>query len=192
MFRRIILFLSTFLIASCGGIALTQPEVTVTNQQSKLKFVQWDVPHTDITMLLPKGWVSEYYQGTTSIAPDSRNFFYSPYKEFEGVLINIFLSDGPRAVGPSFDVTKLAEKYIATQSNVIQFPILVEGDGRQIVTTLHRKKDTKGTLLTYLAGYVLEDQQLTVFLAATPTDSEATYLPILDEMLYSIYIKSIE
>jgi hypothetical protein len=160
------------------------------NTDPQVNFTQWDVPHTNITMLLPENWVSEYYQGTISIATDSRNFFYSPSEPFEGVLVTMFLSDGPRAIGPSFDVMKLAADYITDQPNVVQAPILWEQGGRKIITTIHVNEDTKGKVITYLTGYVLEDQQLTVFLAATPRDTELFYLPILEEMLYSINIRS--
>jgi hypothetical protein len=156
----------------------------------QLDFIQWNVPHTNLTMLLPDGWVSEYDQGTIAIASNSSNFFYSPSDPFEGVLVYMFLSDGPRAVGPSFDVMQIAADYIADQPNVVQTPTLVEQGARKIITTVHINKDSKGDVITYLTGYVLEDQQLAVFLAATPTDTELYFLPILQEMLYSILIAS--
>jgi hypothetical protein len=157
---------------------------------TQVNFTHWDVPHTNLTMLLPTGWVTNYYQGDITIASGSQNLFYSPSEQFEGVLIHMFLSEGPRAVGPSFDVMKIAEEYVADQPNVVQAPLLWEQGGRQIITTIHVNEDTKGKVITYLTGYVLEDQQLTVFLAATPRDTELLYLPILEEMLYSINIRS--
>lgn len=189
MFRNIALVVLVFLLTSCGSKTL-QPADPLVNEKPQQNFTQWDVPHTNLTMLLPERWVSEYYQGTVTISSDGRNLFYSPSEEFDGVLIHMFLSDGPRTIGSSFDLMKLAEDYIEDQPNVIQAPTLIEGDGRQIVTTLHVSKDSKGKLITYLTGYVLEEQQLTVFLAATPKDTEMFFLPILGEMLYSINIKS--
>jgi hypothetical protein len=152
-----------------------------------LQFTQWDVPHTNLTMSLPMGWVSEYDQGTITIASDDQNLLDSP-EEFEGVLINMFVSDGPQIAGPAFDLMKLAEDSIVGQVNIIQTPKLVEKDGRQIVTTLHTNTDTRGKRIIYLSGYVLEDRQLTVFLAATPTETEVIFLPILTSMLHSIEI----
>ena len=187
--RIFLLFVSSSLFASCGGMNIQPAELAV-DAQPQLNLIQWDVPHTNLTMLLPDGWVSEYYQGTIAIASDSRNFFYSPSDPFEGVLVHMFLSDGPRAVGPSFDVMQIAADYIADQPNVVQAPTLVEQGGRKIITTIHMNKDSKGDVITYLTGYVLEDQQLAVFLATTPADIGPYFLPILQEMLYSIMIAS--
>ena len=190
MFKKMILVWVGLLLTSCGSLPFAPPADIVVGGKTQVNFTQWDVPHTNLTMLLPEDWVSEYYQGTFTIASDSGNLFYSPSEDFEGVLIQMFVSDGPRAVGPSFDVMKLAEDYIADQPNVIQKPTLVDQDGRQIVTTLHVNTDTKGKLITYLTGFVLENQELTVFLAATPNETEIVYLPILTKMLYSIEIRS--
>lgn len=189
-----ILAILALICTACSALpaqgAADQPSNTSGHAASGTDFVQWDVPHTHLTMLLPSGWVSEYHQGTITIASRSNNLFYSPSEPFEGVLINMFVSDGPRAVGPTFDVLKLAEDYVSDQENIAQRPALVESDGRQIVTTLYLNKDTKGKLITYLAGFVVEEQQLTVFLAATPTDTQLIFLPILIRMLESIQIRS--
>jgi hypothetical protein len=190
MFRKIILVFFAFLIVSCGRLPLMQFDETVVGNEATVDYTQWDVPHTNLTMLLPEGWVTEYHQGDITISTASRNFFYSPSEEFEGVLIRMFLSGAPQAVGPSFDVMGIAEQYIEDQDSVVQDPILVEKDGRQIITTIHLNRDSKGTVVTYLTGYVLENQQLTVFMGATPRDTELLYLPILLEMLYSIEITS--
>jgi len=179
-----------FLLTSCGSLPSAPTANIVVSGETQVNFTQWDVPHTNLTMLLPNDWVSEYHQGNFTLASDRRNLFYSSSEEFEGVLINMFVTDAPRAIGPSFDVIKLAEDYIADQPNVIQKPTLVEQNGRQIVTTLHVNQNTKGKFITYLTGYVLENQELTVFLAATPRDTEMIYLPILDKMLYSIEVQS--
>lgn len=192
MFRIIATLPIIFLLTSCAGMDFAETSSQEIGDDTQMIFAQWDVPHTNLTMLLPDGWTTDYYQGNVTIASSSQNLFYSPFEEFEGILIRMFLSDGPRAVGPSFDVMKIAEEYVADQPNIVQTPTLVEHDERQIITTLHAGKDTKGKLITYLTGYVLENQQLTVFLAATPTDTELIYLPILKEMLYSINIRSLE
>jgi len=189
MNKRIALVLVAFLLASCGSMNI-QPAELVVDTQPQVEFTQWDVPHTNLTMLLPDGWVTEYYQGTISIATDGSRFFYSPSEPFEGVLVTMFLSGAPRAVGPSFDIMQIATDYIADQPNVVQTPLLVKQDGRKIITTIHVKEDTRGKVITYLTGYVLENQELTVFIAATPRDTELFYLPILQEMLYSIQISS--
>ena len=142
-------------------------------------------------MLVPEGWVSDYYQGTIRLASSGDNFFYSPYKPFEGVLINMFVSDGPRAVGPSFDVMSLVNDFLATaNANIVRDPMLVERDDKQIVTAIYESEDSKGLLITYLAGFVVEQQQLTVFLAATPHDTQDTFLPALEKMLNSINVIS--
>jgi hypothetical protein len=102
----------------------------------------------------------------------------------------MFVSDAPQVAGPAFNVMKLAEDAIANQANILQTPKSVEENGRQIVTTLHINRNTKGKRIIYLSAYILEDQQLTVFLAATPTDTEFIFLPILTKMLHSIEIRS--
>ena len=190
MFRKITLVLVTALLASCGSMALAQPADLVIEGSNQLSFIQQDIPHTNITMLVPEGWVSEYYQGTTTFASDGKNLFYAPSDEFEGVLIDLFVTDAPRAVGPSFDVMEIAIDFVSDQPNVTQTPNLIERDGRQMVTTLYMGRDAKGKLITYLVGFVVEDQQLTVFLGATPNETELIYLPILTKMLYSIEIRS--
>jgi hypothetical protein len=190
MFKGVVLLLITCLLTSCASMALAESPKPGSGTDNHLYFNQWDVPHTNLTMLLPEGWVTDYYQGDIAIASDSQNFFYSPERQFEGVLIHMFLSDGPRAIGPTFDVLNLAKDYVADQPNVRQAPTLIEQDGRQIVTTYYENEDDKGKLITYLAGFVVEDQQLTVFLAATPSDTERIFLPVLEIMLRSILIKS--
>jgi len=189
MNKNIALALIAFLLASCGSMNMQTAELGV-DARPQIEFAQWDVPHTNLTMLLPDGWVTDYYQGTISIATDGSRFFYSPSEPFEGVLITMFLSEAPRVVGPSFDVMQIATDFIADQPNVVQDPLLVEQDGRQIITTVHVKEDTKGKVITYLTGYVIENQELTVFIAATPRDTELFFLPILQEMLYSIQVRS--
>jgi len=191
MYKKFVLILLALALSACGTSAFAEaPDAAGVDKADQVKFVQQDIAHTHITMLSPDGWLSEYYQGTTTIVSDSKNLFYSPYEPFEGARIDLFVSDGPRAVGPSFDVMKLARDYVADQPNVIQAPTLVEDNGRQIVTTLYEKQDTKGPLITYLVGFVMEEQQLTVFIAATPNDTEMIYLPILQTMLNSIEIRS--
>ena len=193
MYKGIVWALTVLCLTACGNTALTQElaveNVRITN--SLVKLVEQDVPHTRLTMLIPEGWVSDYYQGNIIMASKGDNFFYSPFKPFEGVLINMFVSDGPRAVGASFDVLGLANDFIATgQPKVIRPPTLVERSNKQVVTTIYENTDSKGKLITYLAGFVLEQQQLTVFLAATPSDNRENYLPILEKMLYSITVKN--
>lgn len=190
MFRGIGLLAIVLILMACGTTSLIQEPTGATNQGSLVNFVQWDVPHTYLTMLIPEDWVTDYYQGTITLASHEQNLTYSPYKSFEGALIDMFVSDGPRAVGPSFDVLKLAQDFIADEPNVLQPPILVEGGGRQIVTTLYAKRDGKGKLLTFMVGFVVEAQQLTVFIAATPNDTQDVYLPILEKMLNSIRVIS--
>ena len=164
------------------------PAIMAVGDQLDINFIQWDVPHTQLTMLIPDGWVSEYYRGVTTFAPNSQNLFYSPSQTFEGALVDLFVSDGPRAVGSSFDVLKLAQDYVSDQPNITQPPTLVEQAGRQIVTTIYLNKDSKGKLITYLVGFVVEEMQLAVFISATPTETEAFYLPILNRMLNSIEV----
>lgn len=190
MFKGIVLLLITCLLTSCAGMALADSPEQGRGGEGHLYFNQWDVPHTNLTMLLPEGWVTDYHQGDITIASDGQNFFYSPERHLEGVLIHMFLSDGPRAIGPSFDVLKLARDYVADRPNVKYAPTLIEEGGRQIVTTYYMNEDDKGKLITYLAGFVVEDQQLAVFLAATPSDTERTFLPVLETMLRSIFKKS--
>ena len=190
MFKKVSLILIAVLLTACGGTVSTQPVEQVVHANAQIRFSQWDVPHTNLTMLLPDGWVTEYYQGDISIASDGQNLFYSPYEPFEGVLVKMFLSDGPRAIGPSFDVMQLATDFVADQPNVTQAPTLVEDGGRQIVTTMYANTDSKGQPITNLTGFVLDNQQLTVFLAATPTETELIYLPVLQQMLFSIEIQT--
>jgi len=190
MFRYLALTLLMFLVTACGGTVIEQPVNLDVSVETKTDFVQWDVPHTNITMLLPDGWIYEYYQGTFTIAPDSKSLFYSPYEPFTGARIDMFLSDGPRAVGPSFDLMRIAKDFVADQTNVTQPPKLIEDGRRQIITTLYVNKDSKGKLIDYFVGFVMENQQLTVFIAATPLDTEVFYLPILQQMLTSIEIRS--
>jgi hypothetical protein len=155
----------------------------------QVEFSRQDIAHTVVTMLIPDGWSMEYSQGTTTLASDSQNLFYSPSEPFEGVLITLFVSDGPRAVGPSFDVMKIAQDYIAGQPRVTQAPTLSEQCGRQIVTARYLGLDSKGQWITYFTGFVVQSQVLTVFLAATPEATEATFVPILQEMVFSIEVK---
>jgi hypothetical protein len=179
-----------FLLTACGSLATVQPAAIDLTEPRPLEFTQWDVPHTNLTMVLPNGWVSEYQQGTIRIVSDARYLLHSLPEEFEGVLINMFVSDAPQVAGPAFNVMKLAEDAIANLANILQTPKSVEENGRQIVTTLHINRNTKGKRIIYLSAYILEDQQLTVFLAATPTDTEFIFLPILTKMLHSIEIRS--
>lgn len=189
MLQRTVLGLIVFLLTSCSlPASAKQPHKVLFEQADRVHFIQQAIPHTHLTMLVPKGWVSDYYQGDIILASSRQNLFYSPDKAFAGVLIHMFVSDGPRAFGPSFDVLKLAEDFVADQSTMVQAPILDDQGERQIVITLYRNEDSRGTLITYLAGFVVEAQQLTVFLAATPEDTETTYLPILEKMLYSIEV----
>jgi hypothetical protein len=190
MFRNLLFVSLILLLTSCSGMGFANTPDQDVGEDPQANFTQWDVPHTNLTMLIPDGWVTDYHQGDIMIASGSKNLFYSPSEQFEGILIHMFLTDAPRSVGLSFDLMKIAEGYIADQPTVLQAPTLVEQDGRQIVTTLHVNEDSKGKLIAYFTGYVLEDQQLTVFLAATPRDTELFYLPILEEMLYSINIRS--
>jgi hypothetical protein len=190
MLKKTILITLAFLVSACGSIAAPDAPSRGLDRAQRIEFIQHDVAHTNITMLLPEGWVSEYYQGTTTFASDSQNLFYSPSEPFEGALVNLFVSDGPRAVGPSFDVLQLAQDFVADQQHVAQAPILTEDNGRQIVTARYMNDDAKGKLITYFAGFVMEGQQLTVFLAATPNDTESDFLPVLETMLYSIQIQS--
>ncbi len=85
---------------------------------------------------------------------------------------------------------ELAEDAIADLVNIIQNPNLVAKYRRQIVTTLHTNRDTKGKRVIYLSGYVLEDQQLSVFLAATPLETQLIFMPMLTKILHSIEIRS--
>ncbi len=179
-----------FLLTACGNLATVQPAAIELTEPPQLEFTQWDVPHTNLTMVLPNGWVSEYHQGTITIASNARHLLHSLSEEFEGVLINMFVSEAPQVAGPAFNVMKLAEDAIANQVNIIQTPKSVEENGRQIVTTLHINRNTKGKRIIYLSAYILEDQQLTVFLAATPTDTEFLFLPILTKMFHSIEVRS--
>ena len=190
MIRKFVLTLVASLLAACGPVTGTESPYAGVDPDLQVEFAQRDIAHTNITMLVPGGWVSDYYQGTTRLASDGDNFFYSPSEPFEGVLIELFLSDGPRAVGPSFDVLKLAQDFVADQPDLRQPPVLNEDSGRQIVTTRYVNDDSKGKPITYFVGFVQENQQLTVFLAATPNDTEETFLPILEAMLFSIQIQS--
>jgi hypothetical protein len=188
------LIIFSMLISGCLSDAVTAfqkaSESVNVNDSLEVFFIQWDIPHTRQRMLIPDGWVSDYYQGVITLASRSQNLTYSPSEPFEGVLITLFVSDGPRAVGPTFDVQQIARDYVSDQLNVVQAPMLVEADKRQIVTTIYLNEDSKGKLITYLTGFIVQEQQLTVFIAATPNETEELYLPVLNEMLYSIEVVS--
>jgi hypothetical protein len=148
-----------------------------------------EIPHSKLILLVPEGWTTEYHQGTTTFASGSQSRFYSPTEDFAGALVQVFVSDAPRAGVALFDVMALAEDFIALQAAPIQAPALREGRGKQIVTTRYVGRDPKGQATAHLAAFVVERQVLTVFLANTPEGTSATYLPILERMAASIQWK---
>jgi hypothetical protein len=153
------------------------------------RFGWQEIPHSRLMLLVPEGWTIEYDQGTTTLASGSRSRYFSPSERFAGALVQVFVSDAPRAAGARFDLMTLAEDFIALQPVPTQDPTLREGRGKQIVTTRYAVQGMQGQAMTHLAAFVVERQVLTVFLAHTPEDTGATYLPILERMVVSIQWK---
>jgi len=178
-----------FLLIAFTGTALAQPPTPAAHRLFRAEYTRQEVPHTWASLDVPAGWVWEFDQGNAWLATSSRNFFYSPSEPFRGALIHIFLSDAPRAAGPSFDVLKLAQDFMATQSMVAQEPVLATAGDREMVTALYLGRDSKGQRFTYLAGFDVQSDVLTVFLAATPQGTAEAYLPVLMHMLESIEIE---
>jgi hypothetical protein len=148
-----------------------------------------DLPHTRVRLLVPEGWLVEYDQGTTTLASGTQSRYYSPAEPFAGALVQVFVSDAPRALGERFDVLRLAEDFLALQPVPTQPPELRDERGRQIVTVRYAGQTPRNQTMTYLAAFVVDRQVLTVFLAATPEFTEADYLPILERMVSSIQLK---
>jgi hypothetical protein len=140
-------------------------------------------------LLVPKGWTLKHHQGATTLASGSQSRYYLPTERFAGALIQVFVVEGPHAIGPSFDLMRLAKEFIATQTTAPQVFTLREVRGRRIVTARYAGVDAQGQALTYLAAFVVERQVLTVFLAATPKRTDDDYLPVLEKIVSSIILK---
>jgi hypothetical protein len=177
------------LLTACSNPAHAQAPVARPAGRLPVMFSWQDLPHSRLMLLVPDGWTMEYDQGTTTLAASSQSRYYSPTERFAGALVQVFVSDAPRALGPTFDVLQLAQDFMALQATVTQDPVLREVRGRQIVTGRYAGNDTKGQAITYLAAFVVERQVLTVFLAATPQATEDTFLSILEKMVSSIQLK---
>jgi hypothetical protein len=189
MNARLILATLAIVLQVSGAAAAAPPPAAQAFKAGPMGFAWQAIPHTKVFMLVPDGWTVEYDQGTTTLASGSRSRYYSPTELFAGALVQVFVSDAPRAIGPSFDVLQLAQDFIALQATVTHRPALHAANGRQIVTAQYAGRDTKGQPITYLAAFVLENQVLTVFLAATPEATEASYVPVLEQMVASIVLK---
>jgi hypothetical protein len=185
--NKFLLWPILLLTACAGAVSAHAPQARAAPSAASA-FVRQPVPNTQASLLVPQGWVTEADADTVHLASSSRNFFYAPDASMEGVLIQLFVSDAPRTAGPAFDLLRLAQAFAARQALVTQAPALWQENDRAIASVLYAADDSRGAPFTYLAGFVVHHEVLTVFLAATPQATQAAYLPVLDRMLRSIQV----
>jgi hypothetical protein len=188
-YSRLIVAVFALALTAHGTAAHAQVPRARAAEARSIAYAWQALPGSKVMLLVPEGWLLEYEQGTTTLASGSESRYYSPTERFAGALVQVFVSDAPRALGERFDLMRLAEDFLALQPVPTQQPALREEQGRQIVTVRYAGQTTKNQTMTYLAAFVVERQVLTVFLAATPEFTEAAYLPILEQMVSSIQLK---
>src|SRR5262245_9287478 len=116
---QVLVLLSIVLLTACT--TGTPASGTPASPNELAGYERQAVPHTWASLLVPAGWVMEYDgQGNTRLASAGENFFYLPDKSMDGALIQMFVSDAPRAQGEAFDVLKLAQAFAAKQNAVTQ------------------------------------------------------------------------